>query len=57
MTDKELLYVEDALGHECFMKTCAKKAASQIQDVTLSSYMTELEQKHQELFNKLLNLL
>ena len=51
MTDKELLYVEDALGHECFMKTCAKK------DVTLSSYMTELEQNHQELFNKFLNLL
>ena len=25
MTSKELLYVEDALGHECFMKTCSKK--------------------------------
>ena len=25
MTNKELLYVEDALGHENYMKTCSKK--------------------------------
>ena len=57
MTSKELLYIEDALGHENIMKTCAKKAASQIKDTTLSTYMGELEQKHTELFNKFLNLL
>ena len=57
MTGKELLYVEDALGHECFMKTCSKHTASQLQDAALSQYMTELEQKHTELFNKFLNLL
>ena len=53
MTGKELLYVEDALGHECFMKTCS----AQITDPTLSSYIKELEQKHTDLFNKFLNLL
>lgn len=57
MTSKELLYVEDALGHEKFMQTCSKNTAGQIQDVMLSSYIGELEKKHQELFNKFLNLL
>jgi len=57
MTSKELLYVEDALGHENFMKSCSKKTSSQLQDATLATYMKELEQKHSELFNKFLNLL
>lgn len=57
MTKKELLYVEDALGHECFMKCCSKKTSAQIKDSALSSYIAELEQKHTELFNKFLNLL
>ncbi len=57
MTSKELLYVEDALGHECFMKTCCKDTASMLKDVNLSTYMGELEQKHNEIFNKFLNLL
>lgn len=57
MTSKELLYVEDALGHENFMKTCSKNTSSQLQDTVLSGYIAELEQKHTELFNKFLNLL
>lgn len=57
MTSKELLYVEDALGHENFMKTCSKNTASQLQDTNLSTYIGELEQKHAELYNKFLNLL
>ncbi len=57
MTNKELLYVEDALGHEQFMQKCSKNASSQLQDQTLSNYAKELEQKHAELFNKFLNLL
>jgi len=57
MTSKELLYVEDALGHEKFMKTCSLKTSSQLTDVKLSTYIKELESKHQELYNKFLNLL
>ena len=57
MTSKELLYVEDALGHENFMKSCSQKASSKIQDPTLSAYIAELAQKHTELFNSFLNLL
>lgn len=57
MTSKELLYVEDALGHEEFMKKCSKNFSSQLQDQTLADYLKQLEQKHTELFNKFLNLL
>ena len=57
MTSKELLYIEDALGHESFMKTCSKTTATQLKDTSLSTYIGELEQKHNELFNKFLNLL
>ena len=35
MTSKELLYVEDALGHEKYFQTKCNEAAQQIQDETL----------------------
>lgn len=57
MTCKELLYVEDALGHEKFMQTCSKNTANMLKDSTLSKYIGELENKHQELYQKFLNLL
>ena len=57
MTCKELLYVEDALGHEKFMQTCSKNTSTMIKDQTLSMYLGELEKKHTELYNKFLNLL
>ena len=57
MTGKELLYVEDALGHEQFLKNCACKTKDQLQDAELKNYMKELETKHSNLFNKLKNLL
>ena len=57
MTSKELLYVEDALGHEVFMKSCSIKTSNQLTDVNLSNYMKDLEKEHTELFNKFLNLL
>lgn len=57
MTSKELLYVEDALGHESYMKICSKKTATQLTDPSLAIYMGELEKKHTELYNKFLNLL
>ncbi len=57
MTSKELLYVEDALGHEKFMQSCSAKTANKLTDPTLSDYMKELEQTHTNLLNKFLNLL
>ncbi len=57
MTSKELLYVEDALGHEQFMQKCTMDSSNQIQDPTLANYLKELNQVHTDLFNKFLNLL
>ena len=57
MTNKELLYIEDALGHEEIMKKCSCKTSSKLQDVNLSNYMKELEKTHTDLYNNFLNLL
>lgn len=57
MTNKELLYIEDALSHEKFMQSCACKTSKQIQDAMLSTYVEKLEKTHLEHFNKFLNLL
>ncbi len=57
MTSKELLYVEDALGHEEFMKTCSGLTSKQLSDTTLSNYVKQLETAHTDLLNKFLNLL
>ena len=57
MTNKELLYVEDALGHEKFMKTSSCSSSSQLKDVNLSNYVKQLEQIHADLFNNFFNLL
>ncbi|MCI8309134.1 MAG: hypothetical protein HFJ45_02760 [Clostridia bacterium] len=57
MTSKELLYVEDALAHEQFLKNCACKTSGNLKDEELKNYMKELETKHCNLFNKFKNLL
>ena len=57
MTSKELLYVEDALGQEKFMKTSSCSTSSQLKDVNLSNYVKQLEQIHADLFNNFFNLL
>jgi len=57
MTSKELLYVEDALGHEKFMQTCSCETSKQLSDVELSNYVKQLETTHTNLLNKFLNLL
>lgn len=57
MTSKELLYVEDALGHEKFMQECSKNTSAMIKDGGLSTYIGELEKKHCDIYNKILNLL
>ena len=57
MTSKELLYVEDALGHEQFMQKCSQDSSNQIQDPTLANYLRDLNQVHTNLFNKFFDLL
>lgn len=57
MTNKELLYIQDALGHEKFLKCESKQAAGNIVDAQLSTYIGSLEKKHNEIFSKFLGLL
>ena len=57
MTNKELLYVQDAISHEQFLKSCACKTSDQLQDEVLKDYLKELETKHETLFNQFLDLL
>ena len=56
MTPKELLYIEDALGHEKFLKQKCIDTANQLQDAQLSSFVKEFEKKHTDLFNQFYNL-
>lgn len=57
MTTKELSYIEDALGHEKYFQTKCKETANQLQDPELKNYVTQMAQKHQQLFQKFYGLL
>lgn len=57
MTTKELLYVEDALGHAKYFQTKCEETASQIQDPELRSCVEQMVQKHQQIFQKFYGLL
>lgn len=57
MTSKELLYIEDALGHAKYFKTKCQETANQIQDVELKGFVNQMMQKQQEIFNNIYNLL
>ncbi len=56
MSPKELLYVEDALGHEKFLKTQCQEAVQNLTDPDLKNYVQQLMTKHQELFNQFYQL-
>ena len=57
MTGKELLYVEDALGHIQHFQTLCETYSSNIQDPNLKAFVQTLSQKNLELETKFLNVL
>lgn len=57
MTTKELMYVEDALGHEKYFQTQCKAVAGQIQDTDLKACVEQIAQKHQQIFQNFYGLL
>ena len=57
MTGKELMYVEDALGHEKFMKCITNKHTTNVSDNALGSFLNDAVERHNEIYNKFLNLL
>ena len=57
MSPKELMYIEDTLGHQAQIKTTCTDSATQLQDAELKSFVTELAQKHGESFGRFYSLL
>ena len=57
MTPKELLYIEDALGHEKFFLSQCKETANQLQDAELKACVNQMEQKHTQIYQNLFGLL
>ena len=57
MTTKELLYVEDALGHEQHFQKQCRETANQIQDAELKACIEQMAQKHQQIFQSFYGLL
>ena len=56
MSDKDLMYIEDALGHEQILKKQCEDAAKNITDPQLRSCVEQLSAKHQEIFNQFYQL-
>ena len=57
MTQKELLYVEDAIGHEQNVGAIVSDAISKLEDKALKTFLKNELKKHQAIEAKLMNLL
>ena len=57
MTTKELLYVEDALGHLKYIQSKCDETSGQIGDGELKSFTRQLSERHREIFNSFYSLL
>lgn len=57
MSPKELLYIQDALGHEKHLKTKCNDYANKIQDPELKSFVQQLTSTHTQLFAEFYQLL
>ncbi len=56
MTPKELLYIEDALGHTKFLMTQCSMAANQLTDPELKRRVQQLINGNQKLFTQFYDL-
>ena len=57
MTQKELLYVEDAIGHETNIISIATDISEKLEDEELVSFMEEQIENHISMKDKLMTLL
>ena len=56
MSPKELLYIEDALGHTQFLMSQCRTAAAQLKDPVLQQQAQQLVNSNQKLFTQFFNL-
>lgn len=57
MTSKELMYIEDALGHEKYFLTKCNETVTGLGDGELKNCVSEMIGKHQQIYNNLIGLL
>ena len=57
MTQKELLYFEDAIGHETNIIKICEKSIKMLENEDLINFMMEEVDRHTSIKNKLLNQL
>ena len=56
MTSKEILYVEDALGHAQFLKSQFQDAVNSLSDAALKQQAQNWLDKNQQIFRQFYNL-
>ena len=56
MSRKELLYLDDALGHEQFLNSQFGEAVSALSDPQLMQCVRQLQNAHRQIFNQLMAL-
>ena len=57
MTQKELLYIEDAIGHEKNIITICEETINMLEDKNLISFLSGEIKKHEDMQEKLLDML
>lgn len=57
MTSKELLYIDDALGHEQYFQTKCNEVINQLQDRELKTTVQQMQQTHQQIYQSFFSLL
>lgn len=57
MTDKELLYIEDAVNHEIYMIETCNEISDCLTDENLSKLIKKMKKKHENLLTMLMEIL
>ncbi len=57
MTEKELLYIEDALGHSKFFGEKCDEAMGMLTDAQLKMCVSQAKEKNTKVFQSLISLL
>ena len=57
MTNKELLYIKDALGHESELQQSCTQFANQLRNADLRDFVNSLAKRHSESYAKFFSLL
>ena len=57
MSPKELLYIEDVLGHEKYFQTKCCETAAQITDPDLKACVEQMANQHKQIYQSFYGLL